>query len=158
MKKSNIIICILLLLFIISNFNSLNKLKVLVEEFIILCKANENYVSKAYNMDIISKEVIFHDIMFYGKDNETNEYAYVFFVKRGIYKVYENEGISKEEALQVFKKYGKDVALEDLSILVWSAFRKGENITEYLYWINESDYRYRVRFIDGVFYNFEWDR
>ncbi len=129
----------------------------MVEDFILFSKANEDYVSKAYNMDNTSKKIIFHDAVFYGKDNETNEYAYVLFVlKRGIYKVYENEGISKEEALQVFKKYGKDIALDDISIFVWEAFRKGENIIEYLYWINENDLRYRVRFIDGVFYNFEW--
>lgn len=128
----------------------------MVEDFILFSKANEDYVSKAYNMDNTSKKIIFHDAVFYGKDNETSEYAYVLFVlKRGIYKVYENEGISKEEALQVFKKYGKDIALDDISIFVWEAFRKGENIIEYLYWINENDLRYRVRFIDGVFYNFE---
>lgn len=157
MKKFYLIICILLLIFIIFNFNTL---KNLVEEFIYFNKANENYVSKAYNMDITCKKRIGHDFVFYGRDNETNEYAYVLFVfRKGIYKVYENEGISKEEAIQVFKKYGKDAALDDMSIFIWNAFRKGENIIDYVFWYIENeehrDFRYRVRFSDGVFFNFE---
>lgn len=156
MKKVNIIICILLLVFIIFNFNTLKNIG---EDFIYFNKANENYVSKAYNMDITCKKRIGHDFVFYGKDNESNEYAYVLFVfRKGIYKVYENEGISKEEAIQVFKKYGKDAALDDICINVWGSFIKGKDIINYLYYFIENEHgymRYRVNFVDGVFYNVE---
>lgn len=153
MKKVNIIICILLLIFILSNFNNL---KSIVEDFIYFNKANENYVSKAYNIDITSKKRLGHSFVFYGKDNETNEYAYVLFVyNKGIYKVYENEGIGKEKALQVFKKYGNDVSLEDICIYVRGSFIKGENIIDYLYWFIENEdesIHSKVSFIDGVYY------
>ncbi len=153
MKKVIIIICILLLIFIIFNFNLL---KTIVENMIYFNKANENYVSKTYNINITSKEQMGKNYVFYGKEKETNEDVFVFFVYgKGIHQVYGNEGINKEKALQIFNKYKNDVTTGDLYIIVRDSFVKGENIRKYLYWVIEKEGKFNhshVSFIDGVYY------
>ncbi|KAB3535257.1 hypothetical protein F8154_07390 [Alkaliphilus pronyensis] len=114
-------------------------------------KANEEFVSESYNVDVIEEEKYAKNYTFIGRDKDTRELKYILYVYRnGIYEVHESKGVNKEQALLIAQSEGVNVI--NITLIVYTSFTEDRDITKHLYWLVESDngvYLY-IDFIDGV--------
>ncbi|WP_461206018.1 hypothetical protein [Clostridium sp. DL1XJH146] len=149
MKKKVLILVIFILLIL---FTQVDGIKYLISDMIYFTKANENYVSKEYSIDIENSSVSGKNYAFWGTDKETDKLVYVIFVfKKGIYFVDGDEGVPETRVNEIASQFNN--LQYNITLNVIETFSEKKPIIDYMYWIIEYEdsvpLKY-IRFSDGI--------
>jgi Zn/Cd-binding protein ZinT len=148
MKKKVLILIVFILLIL---FTQIDGIKYMISDMIYFARANEDYVSKKYSINVENMSHTDKNYAFWGTKESTNELKYVIFVfRKGIYCIDGNEGISEERAKEI--AYDHDVLPFYIGLNVTASFQEGKSIVDYMYWVIEyedSSLKY-IRFSDGI--------
>ncbi|MGV8146166.1 MAG: hypothetical protein ACLKAK_06165 [Alkaliphilus sp.] len=123
----------------------------IVADFLHFSKNNESFISKSYDMIVEKEERGSKNLTFFGVENNTNRPIIVVVAyNRGTFAIYEDEGITREEAISIAEK--EDVKILSSFLVTWHTFSEEKDIKDYLYWCIDTknqDNRLYIRFLDG---------
>jgi hypothetical protein len=150
MKRKKILSIVVLLLIGVL-LTRVEVIRYLVNDAIYFSKANNEYVSKEYSIDIENTSNSGKNYAFWGKDKETNKLVYIIFVfRKGIYLVDGDEGVEEARINEIASQFDK--LQFNISLDVIETFSEKKSIKKYMYWVVEyedSTIRY-FRFLDGL--------
>jgi len=90
-------------------------ISILATDFYHGAKYNERYISRTYNIEVLTQERSGKDRFFFGAENNTGKSVIVIVpFRRAAFSVYEDEGTSRESVISIIDKKGITVTSIDL--------------------------------------------
>jgi|GEM_PF-3119164 len=139
LKLTNLILIGLFFVFIALNWNDF---QILYKQQKFSKLINTEYVSENYQMHITDRYLIPRQARgtIYGIENQTNKEKYVLFYfqrqngKSAIYEVYADDGIDREEAIEILDSNQTDYMILYLDIYGFFLGTRDHDIRDFLYW------------------------